>query len=105
MGFFIQYGVIQMKDEIVFALYKDTAIGSKDEFRKKVKKYLKDINFDELFIRITNYQIDTYGLTLTIDVKIPSREDRKKATYIVTNRKQALKKYYENKEMKNENKF
>ena len=53
-----------MKDDIVFALYKDTAIGNKNEFREKIKKYIKDVNVGALFVKITNYQIDKYGKVL-----------------------------------------
>lgn len=92
------YGALTMKNEIVFALFKDEVIGSKDQFRSKIKKYIKDVNVNELFIRITNYQIDTYGLPLSIDTKIPSREDRRRQTEVLQNRKRALYNYYKNKE-------
>ena len=54
-----------MKDEILFAIYKDEAIFNKKEFKKDMKKYKKDANLDNLYVRIVNYQIDTYGYTLS----------------------------------------
>lgn len=57
-----------MKNEIVFALYKDKAIGSKKEFKEKIRDYIKDVNVSELFVRITNYQIDKYGRVLRCDI-------------------------------------
>ena len=96
------YGAL-MKNEIVFALFKDEVIGSKDHFRSKIKKYIKDVNVNELFIRITNYQIDKYGLPLTIDTKIPSKEDCKKMAYIAKSRYYARKKYNKDKEERKTN--
>lgn len=98
MGCFIQYGVIMMKDEIVFALYKDKAIGSKDEFRRTIKKFIKDINVNEVFLRITNYQIDTYGLTLSVDIPKHTRQRCKRLAYLSSTRRRIKRNYYKNKE-------
>lgn len=89
-----------MKNDIVFALYKDQAIGNKNEFREKVKKYIKDINLDELFIKITNYQIDTYGLTLSVEDAIMTKGEYKRRSKRYWDNKRNLKKYYENREDK-----
>lgn len=53
-----------MKDDIVFALYKDVPIGRKDEFKRTVAKYIDDINFNDVFLRIVNYQVDKYDTQL-----------------------------------------
>lgn len=53
-----------MKDEIVLAIFKDKAIGRKDIFRNQVKMFNNQINVDELFLRIVNYQIEKYGTQL-----------------------------------------
>lgn len=53
-----------MKDEIIFALYKDKPIGNKKLFNKQCEKYAKQININEMYRKIVNYQIDTYGNTL-----------------------------------------
>lgn len=50
-----------MKEDIVFALLKDKAIGSKQEFQKQIKKYYKDVDETLLYQKINNYQIEKYG--------------------------------------------
>lgn len=99
-GHSLVFGVIKMKNDIVFALYKDQAIGNKNEFREKVKKYIKDINLDELFIRITNYQIETYGLTLSVEDAIMTKGEYKRRSKKLRNNKHSLRRYYRNKEIK-----
>lgn len=53
-----------MKDDIVFALFKDKPTNGKDLFKKSVKKYIHEINVNEVYRRIINYQIKKYGYTL-----------------------------------------
>ena len=53
-----------MKENILFVLYKDKPLDNKKTFKQKLKKYAKEINIDNLFIKINNYQIDKYGSAL-----------------------------------------
>lgn len=64
LEYYLLFGVITMKDEIVFAMYKDKAIGRKDIFRNQVRMFNTQINVDELFLKIVNYQIEKYGTQL-----------------------------------------
>lgn len=50
-----------MKNELIFELYKGKPTGNKKNFKKDVLKYGKDIDVDNLYIKIINYQIDKYG--------------------------------------------
>lgn len=54
-----------MKDDIVFVLFKDETLHGKNEFKKSVKKYGSQINIDNVYLRIINYQVDKYGQTLS----------------------------------------
>jgi hypothetical protein len=54
-----------MKENIIFSLYKDKPVRSAKEFRNEIeRKYGKEVNAKELYLRITNYQIDKYGYML-----------------------------------------
>lgn len=50
-----------MKEDLLFAMYKDEPVESCQRFKIKLQKYKKDVNLTHLYVRITNYQIDTYG--------------------------------------------
>lgn len=54
-----------MKDEIVFALFKDEEIHSMDYFKFLTKKINGDFNISKVYIRIINYQIEKYGISLS----------------------------------------
>lgn len=53
-----------MKDDIVFALYKDKAIGRKEQFRDTIKEYVDEVDFETLYLRIVNYQVEKYNTQL-----------------------------------------
>lgn len=52
-----------MKEDMLFAILKDKPLENSKEFKNRMKKYGK-INSTDLYIRITNYQIETYGYSL-----------------------------------------
>lgn len=54
----------EMKDDIVFALYKDKAIGRKEQFRDTIKEYVDEVDFETLYLRIVNYQVEKYNTQL-----------------------------------------
>ena len=51
------------KEELIFAMFKDTELISAKKFKVKVKKYKVD-DPTELYKRIVNYQIKKYGKTI-----------------------------------------
>lgn len=57
-------GKMTTKNDIVFTKFKDSPTNGKDSFKKSVKKYIHEINVDEVYRRIVNYQIEKYGRTL-----------------------------------------
>lgn len=58
-----------MKTEILFARYKDTPVKRKKQFQTKLKEFAEEVDLGELWVRITNYQIDKYGMPLENRVK------------------------------------
>lgn len=54
----------EFEENYIFNKYKDTAFISCKDFRKKVEKYIK-IDVRDVYAKIVNYQINTYGETLT----------------------------------------
>lgn len=60
----------EFEENIVFERYKDTSFRSSKDFRKQVKEY-RNIDVREVYTKITNYQIKTYGNSLCIN-----REDK-----------------------------
>ena len=54
----------EMKEDILFALYKDKAIGRKEQFRDTIKEYVDEIDFETLYLRIVNYQVEKYNTQL-----------------------------------------
>ncbi len=53
-----------MKEDIIFSLYKDKPVKNAKKFQKEIIKKYKDINVKELYLRITNYQLDKYDHVL-----------------------------------------
>lgn len=53
--------VFVMKDDIVFSLYKDTPLNSKNDFIELVKPFKNQINVNDVYLRIVNYQVEKYG--------------------------------------------
>lgn len=53
-----------MKEDIIFSLYKDKPLRTAKEFRNEIESKYKDINAKELYLRITNYQLDKYDHVL-----------------------------------------
>ena len=60
----------EFEEQLVFEKYKDTSFRSSKDFRKRVKEY-RNIDAREVYIKITNYQIKTYGSSLCVN-----REDK-----------------------------
>ena len=67
-----------MKDDIVFALYKDKILGSRHAFERQIKKFIKEINVSDVYLRILNYQIEKYGCVLTKSDTVPTSFDGRK---------------------------
>lgn len=55
-------------EKIIFNMYKDTELGTVKDFKSKLMKKFKGINWYELYARITNYQIKKYGTSLRYKV-------------------------------------
>lgn len=68
----------EIVEEYLFEVYKDKAITNKDLFIHGLKNFRKQIDLRELYTRIVNYQIDTYGNTLRIGFdRIPKKKKSK----------------------------
>lgn len=52
------------KGDILFALYKDKPTDGSRKFQRNLKKYKEEVNLNNLYVKIVNYQIDKYGTTL-----------------------------------------
>jgi hypothetical protein len=68
-----------MKEDIVFALLKDKAMGSKTEFKKQIKRYYKNVDESYLYQKITNYQIEKYGSTI---MRKPIKTETRDGIYV-----------------------
>lgn len=65
--------------ELIFNMYKDQIIVSKTFKREMIKKYrLSDREIGDVYTRINNYQVKTYGGRLDYDLEYHSTEDCKK---------------------------
>ena len=53
-----------MKEDIIFSLYKDKHVRNAKRFREEIEKKYGDVNAKELYLRITNYQLDKYDHVL-----------------------------------------
>jgi hypothetical protein len=54
----------EFEENYIFEKYKDTAFRNCKHFRKSVEKYI-NIDISKVYAKIINYQIKTYGETLT----------------------------------------
>ncbi len=52
------------KEKIIFEMYKNRPIKNKQYFLDRVEGKFKNIDFSDLYVRIINYQIATYGHSL-----------------------------------------
>ena len=72
------------KKELLFSMYKDEiVIGSSSKFKREVKKKYNLDNREaaDLYVRINNYQIKTYGSPLNdnVDFIYMDRQEREKS--------------------------
>lgn len=54
-------------EEFIFAKYKDKYIGNAKKFKGLIKKNYKDVDADEIYRRVINYQVATYDGGLAND--------------------------------------
>lgn len=80
------------KQKLLFELYKDECVNASD-FRLKVKNKfnLDDKIISDIYAKITNYQIEYYGGSLTNQVEYLSRTECIKRSNILRNLKQQRK--------------
>lgn len=81
-----------MKEEMIFALYKDKIVTC-NSFCEMCRKKYNINNPMEIYVRINNYQIDKYGTQLIhelLDDRDKCIEKCKRANI----RKQTMKRYY-----------
>lgn len=73
--------------ELIFNMYKETDMGAR-KFRAIIsKKYkLNDIEISNIYAKINNYQINTYGGRINKEYELINREEYKK---IARNRRTA----------------
>ena len=53
-------------EDILFEKYKDIAFGGIKPFKEAIQDYLDIVNANDIYARILNYQIKTYGQALTV---------------------------------------
>ena len=78
--------------ELIFNMYKETDMGAR-KFRAIIsKKYeLSDIEISNIYAKINNYQINTYGGRINKDYELINREEyKKRALYRRTEKYQRL---------------
>lgn len=88
-----------MKEDMIFALYKDKIVIC-NTFCEMCRKKYKIDNPMEIYVRINNYQIDRYGRQLAFDNE--TKED-----WQINNKKSncrinTMKRYYKNRRSKYE---
>lgn len=49
-------------EKLLYLKYKDRAFSNKNDFKQKLSKY--NIDLDNLYIKIINYQVKKYGRSL-----------------------------------------
>ena len=89
-----------MKEDMIFALYKDKIITCNSFCEMCRKKYKIDKPM-EIYIRINNYQIDKYGTQLVYEAE--TKEDWKIINKKSNCRINTMKRYYKNRRSKYEN--
>lgn len=63
-------GLVDFKENIIFQNFKDTAFSSINQFKYLVYKKYHYIAGSDLYRKVVNYQVDTYGTSL-------NRKDKK----------------------------
>lgn len=90
----------EFEENYVFEKYKDTTLKGSGYFRKEVEKY-KNINVSDVYAKIINYQIKTYGETLSENRDV--FQDKKRVNHNAYVRNKARRKTrgtYQNKKEK-----
>jgi hypothetical protein len=64
------------KEQLIFELYKDKPISNTTEFKKMLNGKFKVTDVMELYVKIVNYQIDRYGMSLRNTVDMPTHEEK-----------------------------
>lgn len=57
------------EEEFIFQNYKDKCFINATTLKNEIAKHFKNVNVNELYIRIVNYQVKKYGETLRVRVK------------------------------------
>lgn len=86
--------------ELIFEIYKDQVIWGK-KFKGEIKKkyHLETKEISDIYTRIHNYQIKTYGSRLGSDFSLPNHEEKERIRNTARTRKyQKKNKYWENQE-------
>ena len=87
-----------MKEDIIFSLYKDKPVRTAKEFRKEIESKYKGINAKELYLRITNYQLEKYDCVLWAgENQYVTYDDYVHKVENVRNRRRAKEKYWREK--------
>lgn len=87
-----------MKEDIIFSLYKDKPVRTAKEFRKEIESKYKGINAKELYLRITNYQLEKYDSVLwDSENQYVTYDDYVHKVENVRNRRRAKEKYWREK--------
>lgn len=88
------------KIELIFNMYKDNIVVSKPFKQEMIRRYkLSDEDIRNLYIRIQNYQIATYGNRLTYTTDVYSKEDLRKIGKYSASRKYSKKNPRENQKL------
>ncbi len=77
-------GLVDFKESIIFENEKDLPVINTDEFKLKcLKKYKYKCKTSDLPRKIINYQVKTYGKTLTLDDwSGKTKEDMKRVNHV-----------------------
>lgn len=64
---------MEFKEQVIFEIEKDKPIDNAKKFKSYLKKKYKGMDIRNLYIKIANYQIETYGeyLNSRIDYASP----------------------------------
>ena len=53
--------MVQFKENMIFQMFKDKSIGCAQKFKTEIKKLFDIDNTSDIYRKIVNYQIATYG--------------------------------------------
>ena len=67
-------------EDILFERYKDVSFAGIKPFKETIKEYT-DVNANDIYARILNYQIKTYGEALTVNGTDMSRIKKLSGAY------------------------